>query len=70
MPPAAGPEPATGPSHVIRRLLALTTLLVLLAGSVSIPSGALAGGPPPDGQVPALIADGPVVLPNGKVLPV
>jgi len=70
MPPAAGPEPATGPSHVIRRLLALTTLLVLLAGSVSIPSGALAGGPPPDGQVPALIADGPVVLPNGRVLPV
>ena len=35
-----------------------------------MPPGALAGGPPTDLPIPPLRADGPVVLPNGRVLPV
>ncbi|MEX2137561.1 MAG: glycosyl hydrolase family 18 protein [Chloroflexota bacterium] len=50
---------------MIRRILALVTLLIVLAGSASAPPMALAGGPP----IPPLRADGPVVLPNARVLP-
>ena len=53
---------------MIRRILALVTLLVVLAGSVSAPSAALAGNP--WSSIPPLLPDGPVTLPNGKVLPV
>jgi spore germination protein YaaH len=53
---------------LIRRLLAVTSLLVVVAGSVSLPPAALAGDPPT--WIPPLRADGPVVLPNGRVLPV
>ena len=55
---------------MIRRILTLFTLLVVVAGSVSVPSAALAGGPPSDSPDPAAAGDGPVVLPNGRVLPV
>jgi spore germination protein YaaH len=55
---------------VIRRIVALVTLLLVLAGSISVPSAALAGGPPGDPTIPPLRADGPVTLPNGRVLPV
>jgi spore germination protein YaaH len=53
---------------VIRRLLAVVSLLIVVAGSVSLPPAALAGDPPT--WIPPLRADGPVVLPNGRVLPV
>jgi spore germination protein YaaH len=53
---------------VIRRLLAVISLLIVVAGSVSLPPAALAGDPP--NWIPPLRADGPVVLPNGRVLPV
>jgi spore germination protein YaaH len=55
---------------VIRRFLALFSILVVLVGAISAPSGALAGGPPTDFPIPPLRPDGPVTLPNGKVLPV
>ena len=51
-----------------RRILAVICLLIVTAGSVSIPQPALAGDPPT--WIPPLRADGPVVLPNGRVLPV
>jgi len=53
---------------VIRRILAVISLLIVVAGSVSLPPAALAGDPP--NWIPPLRADGPVVLPNGRVLPV
>jgi len=52
---------------VIRRIFALATLLIVLAGSISVPA-ALASGPPTD--IPPLRGEGPVTLPNGRVLPV
>jgi spore germination protein YaaH len=55
---------------VIRRLLALLSLLAVLVGSVSGPSVTLAGDPPGREAIPALRPDGPVTLPNGRVLPV
>jgi spore germination protein YaaH len=55
---------------VIRRLLAFLSILVVLAGAASAPSVALGGGPPADFPIPPLLEDGPVVLPNGRVLPV
>lgn len=54
---------------MIRRIVALATLLIVFAGSVSVPS-ALGGGPPSDRPIPPLRGDGPVILPNGRVLPV
>jgi len=54
---------------VIRRTVALVSLFVIIMGSITVPSAALAGGPP-GGAVPGLLPDGPVVLPNGRVLPV
>jgi len=60
--------------RVIRRFLVVETLLAVLAGTVSAPFPALGAGPPHGGtplvEVPPLVADGPVVLPNGRVLPV
>jgi spore germination protein YaaH len=53
---------------VIRRLFALFSLFLVLAGSLSAPAVALGGDPP--SPIPPLRADGPVVLPNGRVLPV
>jgi hypothetical protein len=53
---------------VIRRILAVVSLLIVVAGSVSLPPAALAGDPPT--WIPPLRADGPVVLPDGRVLPV
>ncbi len=56
---------------MIRRLLIFTTIL---AGAFSLPGAALAADPSPGpGQlfeVPPLRSDGPVVLPDGRVLPV
>lgn len=54
---------------VIRRTLAILSLIITIAGSAMVPASTLAGGPP-DGAIPALLLDGPVVLPNGRVLPV
>lgn len=53
---------------MIRRILTLVSLLIVVAGSVSMPPATLAGDPP--NWIPPLRADGPVVLPNGRVLPV
>ncbi len=55
---------------MIRRLLALVTTVVVLAGSASAPSVVMAGGPPAGSPIPPLRSDGPVVLPSGRVLPV
>ncbi|MBA3688565.1 MAG: SH3 domain-containing protein [Chloroflexi bacterium] len=52
---------------MIRRILTLVSLLIV-AVSVSMPPAILAGDPP--NWIPPLRADGPVVLPNGRVLPV
>lgn len=55
---------------MIRRLFALISLAVVLAGSVSAPGMALAVDPPAGGAIPPLRGEGPVVLPDGRVLPV
>ncbi len=58
----------------MRRFLVLVALLATFAGTLSLPGAAFAEGPI-DGQtplvvVPPLRSDGPVVLSNGRVLPV
>jgi spore germination protein YaaH len=56
---------------VIRRIVvALVSLLIATAGSVSAPVVAVAGDPQTGTAIPPLRADGPVILPNGRVLPV
>jgi spore germination protein YaaH len=56
---------------VVHRILAaLISLLIATAGSVSAPLVAVAGDPQTGTAIPPLRADGPVVLPNGRVLPV
>jgi len=52
---------------VIRRFLSLAILFAVFTASLSAPSSALGEGP---SEIPPLRPDGPVVLPNGKVLPV
>ena len=52
----------------MRRFLVLVALLATSAGTLSLPGAALADGPRV--VVPPLLSDGPVVLPDGRVLPV
>ena len=63
-PGAAGRQSAGGLS-VIRRFLALAALVAVFTASLSAPGSALGGTP-----IPPLRPDGPVVLPDGRVLPV
>ncbi len=53
----------------VRRSLSIAATLFLLAFALVSAPATIAGGPP-DHAVPPLRSDGPVVLPNGKVLPV
>src|SRR3990170_7544466 len=57
-----------------RRIFVIAVLTAVMTGAVSVPVGVLAAGPtsptPPASVVPPLRGDGPVTLPNGKVLPV
>ncbi len=59
---------------MIHRFLVGGTLVAVLAASLSVPSTTLgtdpSGGPAPLTQVPPLRTDGPVMLPDGRVLPV
>ena len=56
-----------------RRIFVIAVLTAVMTGAVSVPVGVLAAGPtspaPPASVVPPLRGDGPVTLPNGKVLP-
>ena len=57
----------------MRRFLANLTLVSLLVGTIAMPAPAFAEGPPGGpslGEVPPLRAEGPVTLPDGRVLPV
>ncbi len=53
----------------MRRFLALVTAGLFLAGAALAPSAALGGGPPGT-PIPPLRSDGPIALPDGRVLPV
>ncbi len=53
---------------ISRSVRTLFPILALLTASVGLP-GAVSAGGPGDG-VPPLRSEGPIVLPNGKVLPV
>ena len=55
---------------MIRRILVVVTAAFVLAAGAWSPSLALGGGPPTSFPIPPLRQDGPVVLPNGRVLPV
>jgi spore germination protein YaaH len=52
-------------SRVIRRFLAVAALIAVFTASLSAPASVLADAP-----IPPLRPDGPVVLPDGRVLPV
>ncbi|HLB35469.1 MAG TPA: glycosyl hydrolase family 18 protein, partial [Gemmatimonadales bacterium] len=57
-----------------RRIFVIAVLTAVITGAVSVPVGVLAAGPtsptPSTSVVPPLRGDGPVTLPNGKVLPI
>jgi spore germination protein YaaH len=59
---------------VIRRFLVLGTLLAVSTGPLLAPTATLSAGPTrgraPLTEVPPLRTDGPIVLPDGRVLPV
>jgi len=59
---------------VIRRFLVIGTLLPVLVGSLCAPTSTLGGDPIPPQElrteIPPRLPDGPITLPNGRVLPV